>query len=117
MPIAKSAPSARKVPRVVHRFVAAMNRADLIAASGCFTDDACVDEQFGRHHGRGGIQQWMLGVFRDFQPTLVPLRGIKSQADASLAVSLSGRFPGSPVQVDFHFHISGRRILRLTIDG
>jgi hypothetical protein len=106
-----------KTPRVVTRFIEAMNQSDALTASACFTDDASVDEQFGHHVGRAAIQQWILTVFRDFQPTLLPLRRVTSTVDASLAVSLSGRFPGSPVQVDFHFTLSGRRIARLTIDG
>lgn len=110
-------PPIANVPRVVLRFIDAMNRSDALEAIDCFTADASVDEQFGHHAGRAEIQQWILGVFREYQPTLLPLRPIVSGADASLAVSLSGRFPGSPVQLDFHFTLSGRKIARLTIDG
>jgi hypothetical protein len=104
-------------PRVVIRYFEAMNRFDAVAAAECFTVDARLEDQFGPHVGRPAIQHWMLTIYRDYQITLLPLRRVASSADASMTVSVSGRFPGSPVEVDFHFRFRGRKIVRLTIDG
>jgi len=104
------------LPPVVQRYVEAANRHDAAAAAACFAPAAVVDEQFGLHRGRAAIRAWIEQIDRQFAPGLLVLAPKPSLADLTLVISVSGRFPGSPVQLDFHFALCGDRIGRLVIE-
>src|SRR5260370_32055743 len=91
------------LPAAVKRYFDAASRRDVAAIAECFTRDALVEDQFGRHDGRAAIQQWIEEIIRKYGPTFVLLRPAATDADVALTVSVSGHFPGSPVQLDFHF--------------
>jgi ketosteroid isomerase-like protein len=105
-----------RLPAVVKRYFEASNRRDVAATADCFTRDAAVEDQFGRHDGRAAIQQWIEEITRKYQPTFVLLKPAATEADMALTVSVSGHFPGSPVQLDFHFRLRCRKIAAMTIE-
>jgi hypothetical protein len=53
---------------------------------------------------------------RKYAPTLLPLKATATTADLAVIVSVSGDFPGSPVQLNFHFRFRRRQIAALAIE-
>ncbi|MDB6169626.1 MAG: hypothetical protein JWM88_2490 [Verrucomicrobia bacterium] len=108
--------STLRPPAVVKRYFETSNRRDVAAITECFTRDAAVEDQFGRRDGRAAIQQWIEEITRKYEPTFVPLKPAATEADVAITVSVSGHFPGSPVQLDFHFRLRCRKIAAMTIE-
>ena len=103
-------------PATLKRYFEATNRQEVAAAVGCFARDAVVEDQFGRYSGRDAIQEWVAETSWKYLPTLLVLREKPTDADMALTVSVSGHFPGSPVQLDFHFRLRGGKITALLIE-
>jgi ketosteroid isomerase-like protein len=104
------------LPATLRRYFEAINRQEVAAAVGCFARDAVVEDQFGNYSGRDVIQEWLTETSKKYLPTLLVLREKLTDADVGLIVSVSGHFPGSPVQLDFHFRLRGGKITALTIE-
>jgi hypothetical protein len=104
------------LPVVVRRYFEAANRHDIAATAGCFTREAAVNDQFGCHDGRAAIWQWVEETTRKYEPTFLVLKPAETEADVAVTVSVSGHFPGSPVQLNFHFRFLGRKIAAMTIE-
>ncbi len=75
-----------------------------------------MNDHFGRHDGRVAIVQWIEDTARVYDPVFVLVKPAVTEGDAAVTVSLAGHFPGSPVQLDFHFWLRGQKIVALTID-
>ena len=104
------------LPDVVRRYFDAMNRHQIDAVVASFSPDATVEDQFGDHTGHVAIAAWLQDVTQRYEPTAIVL-GVKSALTGlALRVSVSGRFPGSPVQLDFHFRLCAGKITKLTIE-
>ena len=105
-----------RLPVVVSRYFEAANRHDISATTGCFTRAAAVHDQFGCHEGRAAIRRWVRETTRKYGPTFVLLKPAATDAHVAVTVSVSGHFPGSPVQLTFHFRLQRRKIAALTIE-
>jgi len=108
--------TATSLPEVVTRYLAAANRFDAALAAACFTPNATVHDEGRDYTGRDAIRAWMAATCRKYQPTLTPLRSFVSDDRVSLSVAVSGRFPGSPVTLDFELRLQGGEISTLTIE-
>jgi len=105
-----------RLPAVVKRYFEASNRRDAAATAACFATDGVLEDQFGQHVGRAEIEKRIIEINRRFRPAFALLRDQAAEEDVGLVVSVSGDFPGSPVQLDFHFRIRCRKIAALTIE-
>jgi hypothetical protein len=78
-----------------------------------FADNATVVDEGTEHHGIEAIRAWRASVpLVTYTVNTIHARDGGSDA----AVVIAGDFPGSPVQLTFHFeHDMGERITRLTI--
>jgi hypothetical protein len=104
------------LPATLKRYFEAVNRQEVAVAVGCFARDAVVEDQFGKHSGRDAVQEWVTETSGRYMPTFLVLREKATDADVGLTVSVSGHFPGSPVQLDFHVRLRGGKITALTIE-
>lgn len=75
-------------------------RADSDAYFARFTDDAVVEDEGATRHGIDAIRAWRREV-----PTVhYEVRSIeRATRRADARVEISGDFPGSPVELTFHF--------------
>jgi hypothetical protein len=105
-----------RLPAVVKQFFGASNRRDVAATAECFTSDATVNDQFGSHRGRAAIERWIAETTRKYEPTFLPLKPAATGAGLAMTVSVSGTFPGSPVQLCFHFRLRRRKIAAMAIE-
>jgi ketosteroid isomerase-like protein len=85
------------------------------AVARCFTDDAVVIDERREHKGRTAITKWKAEASTKYRYTSEPLRVHVSGAEATVTSRLTGDFPGSPVELRYHFTLEGDQIGRLEI--
>lgn len=103
------------LPEPVAAYLAAEEAKDAEKLALCFTDDGTVRDEQEEYHGREAIQQWKQKVDAKYRYVLVPLQA-HAQADQSIVrARLTGDFPGSTVELDHIFKLSGDKIASLEI--
>lgn len=81
-----------------------------------FTQDASVHDENSDYRGRDAIRAWKKAAQAKYQYETEALDASSSGDTTTVHVRLSGNFPGSPVEVDFIFTLSGDKIASLVID-
>src|SRR5438128_8922006 len=104
------------LPAVVTRYLTAANQFDAAAAAGCFTSDASVHDENRDFLGRNAIHAWVSETSRKYRPTFTVTRASVSDDEITLAVAVSGQFPGSPVTLDYQISLRDGQISTLTIE-
>ena len=112
----KTTTTAATLPAAVTRYLEAANRFDVLAAGDCFTADATVHDENLDHVGRNAVRAWIAHCCQKYQPALTVMRAAVNGDDISLAVAVSGQFPGSPVTLDYQLHLRAGKIATLTIE-
>jgi ketosteroid isomerase-like protein len=111
-----TASTAITLPATVTRYLEAANRFDVLDAADCFNADASVHDENHDYVGRDAIRAWITETSRKYQPAFTVMRASVNGDDVSLAVAVSGRFPGSPVTLDYVLRLRDGKILTLTIE-
>jgi ketosteroid isomerase-like protein len=103
------------LPTQVSNYLEAVNAQDVDAVLSAFADDASVRDEGQDMIGRAAIRGWIDDTTRKYRVTLTPT-GVR-QADEKTIVTarVSGTFPGSPIELRYHFTITGEKIARLAI--
>jgi hypothetical protein len=85
---------------VIDRYFQLAPLSDTDAYFAQFDADATVEDEGHEHHGVDAIRAWRSEV----PAVSYEVRGIKSDDRKHVARALiAGDFPGSPVELDFHF--------------
>lgn len=98
--------------------VAAYFAADTIGAEAvaqCFTDGAVVIDERQEHRGRTAIARWKVEASAKFRYTVERLSVHVSGDQTTVTGRVTGDFPGSPVELQYHFTLEGDKIARLEI--
>ncbi|HWA11217.1 MAG TPA: nuclear transport factor 2 family protein [Opitutaceae bacterium] len=103
------------LPSAVTRYLAAANRHDARAAADCFTSDATVHDESHDHVGRDAVRRWLEETGRKYLPAYTLMRADRRGDQLSLSVAVAGRFPGSPVTLDYELRLQDGKIASLTI--
>jgi hypothetical protein len=103
------------LPTPVSNYFKAVNAQDVTAVLSAFADEASVRDEGQDMIGRAAIREWIEDTTRKYRVTLTPI-GL-SQADERTIVTarVSGTFPGSPIELRYHFTITGDKIARIEI--
>jgi ketosteroid isomerase-like protein len=111
----KTTTETQTLPAAVTRYLEAANHFDAVAAADCFTADATVHDENQDHDGREAIRCWIKETSRKYHPAFTVMRSAVYGDDVTLAVAVSGQFPGSPVTLDYMIRLEAGKILLLTI--
>jgi SnoaL-like domain len=85
------------------------------AVAQCFTGGAVVIDEPQEYRGRSAIARWKAATSAKFRYSVEPL-GVHVSADQTTVTGrVTGDFPGSPVELQYHFTIEGDKIARLEI--
>jgi ketosteroid isomerase-like protein len=85
------------------------------AVAQCFTDGAVVIDERQEYRGRTAIAQWKAEASTKFRYTVERL-GVRVSGDQTTVTGrVTGDFPGSPVDLQYHFTLEGDKIARLEI--
>jgi ketosteroid isomerase-like protein len=104
-----------KLPTAIAGYFAADRDRDAAAISRHFTDNAVVQDEGKLHTGREAIQTWMSQSWKKYSATTEPF-AIADQGLATVVTSrVEGDFPGSPVDLRFHFVLEDDLIAKLEV--
>jgi hypothetical protein len=103
-----------RLPRPIDAYVRQENfgAADL---AECFAEDAVVHDEGKSHVGRAAIARWRASTKRKYSHSLAPLELTQVANRTVLKAMVFGKFPGSPVVLDFAFILENQKIASLEI--
>jgi hypothetical protein len=103
------------LPLPIATYVAAENSGDTEALAQCFSEDAVVRDEGKTVKGLAAIKQWKAETRTKYQHTVEPLSCVRKEGKAIVTNRLAGNFPGSPIELEFAFTLSGDKIVSLEI--
>ena len=103
------------IPGPVAAYLAAENANDVAALRECFAENAVVRDEGRTMRGLAAIEQWKRETKEKYHHSVEPLACAQEQGKVVVKARLTGRFPGSPVDVRFIFELEGDRIVSLEI--
>jgi len=103
------------LPKPIAAYIAAENRDDTEALAQCFADQAVVRDEGQTIEGLAAIKLWKAESKRKYQHTIEPLALVHRDGNTIVTNRLTGKFPGSPVELQFIFRLEGDKIASLEI--
>ena len=105
---------AMRVSRLIDTYLRQENfgAADL---AECFAEDAVVHDEGKTYVGRAAIARWRASTKRKYSHSLAPLELTQVANKTVLKAMVYGKFPGSPVVLDFAFVLENQKIACLEI--
>ena len=103
------------LPKPIATYIAAENGDNAEALAQCFTDDAVVRDENQTIEGLAAIKLWKVETKRKYQHRIEPLASIQKDGNTIVTNRLTGKFPGSPVELQFIFRLEGDKITSLGI--
>lgn len=104
-----------KLPAAITGYIAAANAGDSDAVVACFTKDAIVKDEGQERRGISAIVAWKEEVTLKYKPVTRVIRAEVINGMHVVTTSVSGNFPGSPVELKYAFTMDGDKIARLHI--
>lgn len=103
------------LPAPIEAYFAA-DQLDGEAVSECFTQTAVVKDEESAYHGRAEIKQWKTESSKKYEYTSEP-HTCEEKEDGTVVVTstLTGNFPGSPVDLRFIFKLVVDKIESLEV--
>lgn len=86
-------------------------KSDQLAAA--FTEDGRVHDEKQTYEGREAITTWAIEAKRKYAHKAEPLSVSERAGAVVVRTRLTGQFPGSPIEVDHVFRLSGDKIQSL----
>ena len=78
-------------------------------------DDAVVKDEGHERRGVPAIREWMKETIRKYEFKAEPTRVARENDQTAVSVTVSGDFPGSPIELTYLFKLEGQKIARLEI--
>jgi hypothetical protein len=103
------------LPKPIALYIEAENRGDVSLFDQCFTDNAIVFDENERHEGLTAIKEWKSETNRKYQHIVEPLSIVQKEGRTIVTNRLTGKFPGSPIELEFAFTLRGNKIVSLEI--
>ncbi len=104
-------------PQVLSDYFEHVNNGRTNDAAACFAPDARVHDESHDHVGAEAIRTWIEDTTSKYQPQAEVTRVEAAEDDGAFiaTATVSGAFPGSPVQLAYTFAVANDRISRLSI--
>jgi hypothetical protein len=81
----------------------------------CFTENAVVIDERREHRGPTAIANWKAAATAKYHYTSEPIGIETTGTELIVTARLVGDFPGSPVNLKYHFTLADDKIARLEI--
>jgi hypothetical protein len=101
-------------PTLVEYF-AATNAHDVEAMIAPFAEESVVEDEGRQRRGLVAIRDWMKETIEKYDFKVDPIESTRRARKTAVLVSVSGRFPGSPINLRYEFTVDGGKIARLEI--
>lgn len=103
------------IPDVVTNYFQAANARRPEEAAECFAQDALVHDEARDHVGRAAIREWVEETGAKYAATTVPEAATEAEGKHIVTATVSGNFPGSPIELDYEFTLRDGLISELRI--
>jgi hypothetical protein len=104
-----------QLPTPIQNYYAAEAGENSSELAQCFGEQARVRDEGRTHIGRAAITEWMVEAKRKYSHTTEPLSVVESDGQFVVTAKVSGKFPGSPIELSQRFEIDGDKIASLEI--
>ncbi|MES2464331.1 MAG: nuclear transport factor 2 family protein [Armatimonadota bacterium] len=91
------------------------DRGDSEAIAQCFTENAVVKDEGHTYTGLAAIRKWKADSSTKYTYTTEPLSSEDRDGKTIVTSRTTGTFPGSPVDLRYHFSLDGGKIAFLEI--
>ncbi|MCT4701460.1 nuclear transport factor 2 family protein [Enterobacteriaceae bacterium H20N1] len=91
------------------------NGSDIAQITRCFMHDAVVTDEKQTYRGLDAILAWKYEAKKKFEYSVEPLSISRDGDRLTVTANVVGNFPGSPVQLDHVFNLTGDKINSLEI--
>ena len=106
-----------ELPKPIAAYFAATNTHDVDAMLVPFAEAATVRNEGQQRGGLAAIRDWMEGTIRKYGFTVAVIGVADEDGKTVVTASVSGNFPGSPVDLRFCFMLEGEKIASLEINA
>ena len=103
------------LPDPIACYFRAQNAGDVDGMLAAIAPQARVRDEGQDHTGSAAIRAWIDDTTRKYRPTLTPLDVEQMDGRTVVKVRVSGTFPGSPIELPFHFKLDDGMIATLEI--
>ena len=103
------------LPGPVAAYFDAEKAADAQALARCFAEDGVVRDEGGTFTGRAAIERWNAEARDKYHHTVEPVSVVTGNGEVVVTGTVSGNFPGSPVNLEHRFRVHGDKIASLEI--
>jgi hypothetical protein len=103
------------LPTPIAKYFEAKNAHDIDAMIAVFSDRASVRDEGRDMVGHPAIRNWMEETSRKYRVTVAPTAIDQSDAQSIVTATVSGTFPGSPIQLSYRITVAGDKITHLEI--
>lgn len=103
------------LPNAITTYFNISNGADDSQLTDCFTADARVFDEGETHRGRTAIQSWLRATRAKIEYRVEPVSVSHQGNTMVVTATVTGNFPGSPVQLDHTFQLADGQIQSLEI--
>jgi hypothetical protein len=105
------------LPTPISTYFEAQNAHDVDAMLMAFSSEAVVRDEGRVMIGQAAIRAWIDDTTRKYGViTVAPGRVGQADGRTIVTTKVSGTFPGSPVDLRYHFNIDGTKIAALEIN-
>jgi hypothetical protein len=103
------------LPKPIALYVAAENGGDANLFDQSFAQDAVVRDEDKTIKGLAAIKKWKAETKKKYQHTVEPLASAEKDGKIIVVNRLTGKFPGSPIELEFVFTLDSDKIVSLEI--
>jgi hypothetical protein len=104
-----------KLSPMLASYFVATNAHDVDGMIFGFAEDAVVKDEGRQHRGRVAIRDWMRETIEKYDFKASPIESSRTGSKTVVLVSLSGKFPGSPITIQYEFTVEAQKIVGLEI--
>lgn len=102
------------MPAPISAYFAADRTRDTAIAEH-FTDNATVLDEGKTYVGRAAIQDWKTNASRKYSYSIKPFASETAGSEVVISATVTGNFPGSPVDLRYFFALEGDKIASLRV--
>jgi len=103
------------LPKPVAAYFAAEKAADAEALARCFSENGIVRDEGQELRGASAIRRWNGETREKYHHTVEPISAIERDGCTVVIATVSGSFPGSPVNLEHVFRVEDDKIASLEI--
>ena|SRR5258706_10566781 len=104
-----------KLSAPLAEYFTATNVHDIEGMVAAFAQSAIVRDEGTEHRGWDAIRDWMRQTIEKYDFRAEPIESSRSGHKTVVLVSLAGKFPGSPITLQYEFTVDSKQISRLEI--